>query len=149
MSKAPIRVGLDTREFKNFEKELQKLPNRVATRALQNSVSAAIRPGLKALKAAAPRGDEPSPASETYGPLYKNIRIGRKPKPKDKNQRSAYVHTGDSFWGFFLEYGTSKMAARPWWSQAFESAKTAMLAALDTNLTKRINAEWDKLGKKR
>lgn len=28
--------------------------------------------------------------------------------------------TGDGFYGFFLEYGTSKMAARPWARPAFE-----------------------------
>ncbi|WP_284459683.1 HK97-gp10 family putative phage morphogenesis protein [Cupriavidus campinensis] len=37
----------------------------------------------------------------------------------------------EAFYGYFLEYGTSKMAAQPFLRPAFEAKKTAAAAAVD------------------
>jgi HK97 gp10 family phage protein len=142
-----MKINIDTREFRQFEKDLQKLPNKIATKVLQNSVTSAIRVGMKEIKASAPvhTGDQ-SEASKRYGTLKSNIRA-RKAKAASSHERSAYVSTGNAFWGNFLEYGTRYIPARPWFAPAFERAKNAMLDALEANLEKRIKKEFDGLGK--
>lgn len=142
-----MRINIDTREFKQFEKDLKKLPNNIATRVLQNSVTSAARVGMKEIKAAAPvHTGEQSEMSKQYGTLKSNIKV-RRAKPKTGHERSAYISTGNAFWGNFLEYGTRYIPARPWFSLAFERAKDAMLNSLSANLQKRIKVEFEKLGK--
>lgn len=63
--------------------------------------------------------------SADYGHLRDNIRLRR-----DKARKQGYivhlVTVGRAFWGRFLEYGTKKMAARPWMRPAFEANKEAV-----------------------
>jgi len=48
-----------------------------------------------------------------YGHLRTNIRV----RKVDARKATAVVYavtTGNAFWGYFLEFGTAMMAARPW-----------------------------------
>lgn len=60
-----------------------------------------------------------------YGHLKENIRI-RRDKAHKEGHIVHLVTVGRAFWGRFLEYGTVKMAARPWMRPAFEANKGAV-----------------------
>lgn len=49
------------------------------------------------------------------------VKIGTKP-------------TGDGFYGFFLEFGTSKMSARPWVRPAFEQSRESIKSIMAAEL---------------
>lgn len=55
-----------------------------------------------------------------YGHLKENIRV-RRDKSRKQGNVVHLVTAGKAFWGRFLEYGTRKMAARPWMRPAFEA----------------------------
>lgn len=47
--------------------------------------------------------------------------------------------TGDGFYGFFLEFGTSKMSARPWVRPAFEQNKESIKSIMAAELRRGLN----------
>lgn len=47
--------------------------------------------------------------------------------------------TGDGFYGFFLEYGTSKLTARPWARPTWEREKRKVKAIMAEELRKGLN----------
>jgi HK97 gp10 family phage protein len=55
------------------------------------------------------------------------------------------VYTGKAFWAIFLEFGTSKMAARPWLRPAYERVKAIALQAIGNALGKGIETRAKKL----
>ncbi len=58
---------------------------------------------------------------------------------------SLKVYTGKAFWGQFLEFGTSKMAAIPFFRPAFERTKIAALQEIGNKLGKGIEDRARKL----
>ena len=137
--------------FLEADKVLRQLPNVIANRILQNATLAAARVVRKNIKADAPRsaaGDR-SPSSERYGKLWKNIKVERLRSLKNKkNKKGASVNTGDAFWGRFLEFGTRRMAARPWFRSGFARSVDAANAKLKEFLVRGIERETIKLAKK-
>jgi len=140
-----MKITQKTEGFKELDAALQKLPERASGRALQSAVTSSVRKARKEIKAAAPRGQVQSKASAQYGQLYKNLKVG-KARTK-KSQKAAFVSTGKSFWGFFLEYGTRTIPAKPWFVPAFERAQGAMIKQLKERLQKNIDKEFNKLTK--
>lgn len=63
----------------------------------------------------------------------------------DGSETRLKVYTGKAFWGLFLEFGTSKMAARPWMRPAFERVKTFVLETIGKTLGKAIETRAEKL----
>lgn len=61
-------------------------------------------------------------AARRYGKLKENIRVTK------VGQGRYAVHVGKAFWGMFLEFGTRRMAARPFMRPAFDSSKGEVLA---------------------
>ena len=139
-----IDPKIEFKGFKELDDVLGTLPDKVGGRVLQRSVNSAVRKGRKEIKDAAPRGKAPSAASKKYGPLHKNIKVG-KARASKRSAKAAYVSTGNAFWGYFLEFGTRSIPAKPWFVPAFERMRRAMLEKLRENLKKAIDKELKKL----
>ena len=70
--------------------------------------------------------------------FFVGVRRGRSAKKTKKG-------TLDAWYAHFVEFGTSKMAARPFMRPAFEAKKSAAVQAIERYLQKRIPEEVDKL----
>jgi HK97 gp10 family phage protein len=81
--------------------------NREAARLLQSE-----------LIQAAPYDPREKKRAKNYGHLRDNIRIRR---------QRARVTTGNAFWGNFLEFGTVRMPAQPWFRPIVESLRELLL----------------------
>lgn len=125
---------------------LRKMPDRVRTRVLRGAVRAGATVMRRQVRANAPRGDEPSPASEKYGRLRDNIRIIRL-KRGPKTWAGYRVDTGDAYWGYFIEFGTVKMAPRAWFRPAVDTAAEASLARMRDQMGRSIEREAAKLAR--
>jgi HK97 gp10 family phage protein len=141
-----MKYDIKLEGFKELDAALSKLPANVAKRVLQRSVTGAMRLAIKDVKAAAPVGEVQSENSQKYGRLSKNINVGRA-KNRDKSAKSAYISTGKSFWGYFLEKGTKYIPAKPWFVPAFERASNAVLSELKKRLGEGIDKELKGLKK--
>jgi HK97 gp10 family phage protein len=141
-----MKYDIKLEGFKELDAALSKLPANVAKRVLQRSVTGAMRLARKDVKAAAPVGEVQSENSQKYGRLSKNINVGRA-KNRDKSAKSAYISTGKSFWGYFLEKGTKYIPAKPWFVPAFERASNAVLSELKKRLGEGIDKELKGLKK--
>lgn len=85
------------------------------------------------LIAAAPRDERAGGLSERYGHLSENIKVV-KVRPRKADRVIYRVGIGAAFWGYIVEFGSAKMAARPWWRptvdanhQGYASAQTGFL----------------------
>lgn len=58
---------------------------------------------------------------------------------------SATMYTGDQFYGAFVEYGTSKMAARPWLAPAAEAKGPEAQRVVEKTIADGIEREINKL----
>lgn len=67
-----------------------------------------------------------STGKANYGHLRDNIEVG--PVKAQKVNAVVYkVTTGNAFWGYFLEHGTVKMAAKPWARPIIERMKSELI----------------------
>jgi HK97 gp10 family phage protein len=112
-------VFVDTRSLDEIIKTLEKLDD-----LTQKQVSAAAKAGAKFVQG---KAKEKAPVSQDgsngkpRGFLKKNIRIkAEKSKTKGKKVYSIGI-AGSAFYGVFLEYGTKKIAARPFLRPALEN----------------------------
>lgn len=65
-----------------------------------------------------------------YRENYRNARLGRIGK--------SYSAAGAAYYGKFVEFGTSKMAAHPFMRPAFEASKQAALIAFENAMRKEV-----------
>ncbi|VVE49393.1 HK97-gp10 family putative phage morphogenesis protein [Pandoraea terrigena] len=74
------------------------------------------------------------------GFLRDNILIAYDKEQSVEGRIASYLVTWskDAFYGRFLEYGTSKMAARPFLRPAYEATKTAAAAAVDAVIQAKV-----------
>ncbi len=119
---------------KELERVLRKLPRRLAERELTSAARAGANVIRKEARVRAPRGSDPSAASEKFGPLHKNIRVARVKKTGLSVEMA--IHNGRAFWGSFLEFGTRHISARPWMSPAFDTTVRPALAKVGERLGK-------------
>lgn len=143
--------------FEDLKRTLAELNTESATKV----GTVATREGAKIVKDAfvqsAPVGTEPTEKTRTlrsgkvvkfdYGRLRDNIRI-RKAKADSPNQVKFSVGVGAAFWGLFQEFGTSKMAARPWMRPAFEIAGPRVITEIGRLLGVGITREAKRLARK-
>lgn len=128
---------------------MEALGPELATKAGQTATRAAANVIRDAAREAAPVGDDDTSRTYTvnggtetrtadYGHLRDNIKT-RKGKPRKAHTVVSFVTTGSAFWGRLLEFGTEKMAARPWLKPATDSAASAALAAMTKTLEKALD----------
>jgi HK97 gp10 family phage protein len=116
-----------------LKKALAILGDEVATKEGRRANRRAANLMANELRASAPRGDEAnrSEASKKYGRLSDNIRV-RLAKARKESTITYNVTTGRAFWGFFLEFGTINMPARPWMRVTFDGNTRA---AVDSQMS--------------
>lgn len=141
---------------------LKNLGEQAQNRILRNAARAGATATKRALKQAAPRGDERSDASKTYGTLSSNIEISQLRAASGKYLPYYKVHTGDAFWGGFLDRGTGKYNVDPgpkakgaaarthilpnfWFRNAIEQVRPAVTAAMVDNIRRSFQREWAKV----
>lgn len=131
--------------LKKLNAKLKKLDSAVAEKVLKQAVRNASTPAFKAAQLAAPVGSE---AHRTYkgnlvSPGFLKRSIKRVTSMSRGVRRSwASVAIGvkaEAYYGvLFLEKGTKKMAARPWFVKAFKSRQREMERRLASELKKKI-----------
>lgn len=154
-----IRVeGLD-----QLRRALQRLPEEVQAKVLPNAVAKGIRPILKEAKSIV------AASAFDTGSLHRNIRATR--GVRRSTEASSFVSVrrlsrkriaalrakqkasgkkinriiNDPFYWKFIEFGTSKMAARSFLRTAFNSKKEDSLEATRTALREGVEREAKKL----
>jgi HK97 gp10 family phage protein len=136
---------------RELDRVLAQLPTELAKFKLEQATRAGANVIRRAAIDAAPRdtSGERSEASQRYGPLHTNIKttkvksIGgaKSAASVGRGTRGAVefvVHTSDAFWGLFLEYGTVKHSAQPWFRPAFERAAPEALDRIGDKLGKEL-----------
>ena len=128
-----------------LEAALRALGPGFGERAALAAVLAGARVARRHVQSVAPRGSQPP--HPKYGRLRDNIRVAA--TARTAPEFTVAVHTGRAFWGSFLEFGTATMAARPWFTSAFEAASEAALRELGEACARGINREAERLAGKR
>lgn len=125
-----------------LRKVLEKLPAAAQKRVISGGVRRAANTFRKAMREGAPVGKEdPHPK---YGRLKDNIKVVRVRSAKRTEVRfSATV--GRAFWAAFLEYGTSRQAAKPFVRPAFDNNADRALRGMVETIGKGIEREAAKL----
>jgi len=131
-------------EFKNFKEMdnfLGTLSKRLENKFLQAMVNDAMRKAaLPVMKARAPRHkEEQSKWSKYYGSIIKNLKVSK--TGAKKGGKGAKIDTGRAFWAYFFEKGTRYRPAKPWFNDAFISAKDVIIAHLIPSLKTAIERE--------
>ncbi|SEM40664.1 phage protein, HK97 gp10 family [Sphingomonas gellani] len=134
--------------FKELEKALKELGPPVATKAGTEGLRKATNVMRDAVKAKAPKGDQPTKRtwrnkdgtqnSADYGRLKQNIKT-RKVRSRRQHTVSYKVTTGSAFWGRFSEFGTEHEPARPWFKPAIDEVAGRVVQALQDELKKAID----------
>lgn len=82
-----------------------------------------------------------------YGHLRDNLKVRLAPRRYRRAYAIEYeINVGNAFWGRFLEYGTRKSAAQPFFRPVWDSKKEASLVTISDMLWKGIARENKKLG---
>lgn len=108
---------IEIKGAKELEKVLRQLPRKMSEDVLVRATRSGATLIKNEVKKRAPVGR--GPAHPKYGRLKDNIKT-----TKIRNRGGAAtiaLHTGKAFWGSFLEFGTSKMSAHPFFRPAFDS----------------------------
>ena len=108
---------IEIKGAKELEKVLRMLPRKMSEDVLVRATRSGASIVRNEVKRRAPVGS--GPAHPKYGRLKNNIKTT---KIKQRGgAASIVVHTGKAFWGSFLEFGTSKMPAHPFFRPAFDA----------------------------
>jgi len=159
MAEIQTVVGL-----KELQAALKELPDRIAKNVLRGAVNAGASIIKKDAVARAPvftgpvSAGHPPPgtlkraivqkqikelSSQTKQTFYVTVRRGK----QYRNQGKKGNLSQDAWYAKFVEFGTSKMPARPFLRPAFEAKKNEAIEAIKAYLTKRIEEEAAKLPK--
>lgn len=128
----PVRIeGLT-----ELKAALAELSNEVATKigvAADRKAANLMKDAMVAIAPYNPKGSIRSRTSKAgvvtktdYGHLRDNIRV-RRARATTDNKVVFNINTGNAFWGYFLEYGTVNMSARPFMRPAFDAFKGAAI----------------------
>lgn len=151
--------------FKELGDALKQLPQNIATKRLAGAVSSAAKVVQDEAKKRAPirtgklRDNIVRYKSKKYSNAQQvTYHVGMKKEwfafvDSAKNRRSGkagkkYSRDKVYYWRFF-EFGTVKMAARPFFRPAFDLTKSEQLSTMQKYLTKAIALEAKKLAKKK
>ena len=136
-----------------IDKVLKAMPEKLAERILVSGARAGANVIRKSIVDRAPRSglgadarSRRSSSGKDYGPLHKNIRVTRR-KITDVSVEFA-IHTGQAFWALFLEFGTVKMSARPFFTPAVDTSVQPAVARTGKVLGDRITKQAKELSGK-
>jgi HK97 gp10 family phage protein len=118
--------------FRELEEALKKLPNQIARRAVVNGLRAGGAVFVRGIKSTAPIRARAQKAKRGGGG-------GGKPRPRgflrrqirqskaffEGGKMSVRIGVGAAFYGKFLEFGTAKMKAHPFFRRGMEAAAQA------------------------
>ncbi len=152
--------------LRELQVALKALPQGIARNVLRGSVNAGATVIRKEAQSRAPVSEGPkragqSPAGTLKRSVYqKQVRelsslvkqtfiVGVRKGKKYRNQGKKGNLSQDAWYARFVEFGTSKMAARPFMRPAFEAKKGAAVAAIKAYLERRLPAEVTKLARRR
>lgn len=148
--------------LKELQQALKALPDRIAKNVLRGSVGAGAAVIRKEVQQRAPvytgevSAGHPPPGTLKRAVYQKQIRelstltkqtffVGVRKGKKYQKQGKRGNLSQDAFYASWVEFGTSKMAARPFMRPAFEAKKSAAVDAIRDYLAKRIPEEAAKL----
>jgi HK97 gp10 family phage protein len=140
--------------LKELQDELLQLPDRIGGRVLQSALTSAALPIVNEAKDKVPIAHA---AYKLYGggkadPGWLKSRIVRKRVRQSKNSAEVIVTFKDQrqayFWRF-IEFGTSKLVARPFMRPAFEAKQSEALDRFVTRLGDAIQTARERLQYKR
>lgn len=153
-------VEFEVRGLQELEQALLEVGNSCAGSALFGALMAAALPMQKATQALAPISDRPhyrykkgkkgkGEKEKTLtqpGNLRKNI--SRKRLKSGRGETGAEVGIswrGNAFYGRFVEFGTSKQAAKPFLRPAFDAKKEESLTIFKEKLAANIEKQRQKI----
>lgn len=119
---------------RELDRVLKQLPKALRGQVLENAVRAGANVVRKEARARAPRGADASHPS--LGRLADNLRVSK--DKRGANSVDMLLHTGKAFWGMFLEFGTSKVPARPWFRPALDRMAGAALGKIGERVGKNV-----------
>lgn len=127
------RIKIDG--INELDAQLAQLGSKVATEVAEDAVQGSAEALAEQWRLAAPYDPAYKIKSwsvsgggvsrQYYGHLRENIKVAAVKSTK-VTWVGYRVSTGDAFWGYFLEFGTIKMAARPWARPTNDRFKPAM-----------------------
>lgn len=164
------KVKFQIEGLKELQHALRELPKRVAKKVTRRAMAEGAKPVVKEAQLLVPLLKEPVPHRKR-GTIRKNIRykvraykggnqvdatiwvksIGDKKITdfKAKTGKPARENPDDPFYWWFVEFGTRKMAARPFLRPAFEHKKDESLTKILETLDEGIKEEASKLNRTR
>ena len=119
-------------------KKLKKLPEKIQKRVLTGAVRAGAKPMIKEAKRLAP---------VKTGTLKKSIGVVKR-RSKDKNIIKFSIaprNKKGGWYGFFVEFGTTKMHAHPFMRPAYEKEGENTIDTVREYMAKRVPKEISKL----
>jgi len=144
--------------LRELEAALKSLPDRIARNVLRGAVAAGAAVVRKEARDLAPKSEGPQPEGHVSGTLkraiyQKQIRerssllqqtffVGVR---RGRSAKSSAKGVIDAWYAHFVEFGTSKMSARPFMRPAFEGKKRSAVDAIRAYLLSRIPNEIKKL----
>lgn len=131
---------------------LRAFPPQLQRRITQDALQRAFRPIADEVQRAAPLGTEPTRKTRRlaggraqaydYGRLRQNIRVrpaSARTAQKGVRIPTVRLSTGRAFWGYFLEWGTVRMRARPFFFAAVRRGIPLFQAAVTEAFVRAIN----------
>lgn len=148
--------------LRELTRALKDLPDRVAKNGLRSAVYAGARVIQTEARQRAPiaekpkRPNQPKPGTLRRAIIMKHLReqsgrhrqvfaITVRRGKKYRNQGKKKNLSQDAWYWHFIEFGTIKMAARPFLRPALESKRLAAVAAIKDKLADRIQQEANRL----
>lgn len=148
--------------LRELTRALKELPDRVAKNGLRSAVYAGARVIQTEARQRAPvaekptRPNQPKPGTLRRAIIMKHLReqsgrhrqvfaITVRRGKKYRNQGKKKNLSQDAWYWHFIEFGTIKMAARPFLRPALESKRLAAVAAIKDKLADRIQQEANRL----
>jgi HK97 gp10 family phage protein len=148
--------------LKELQAALKELPQCIARNVLRGAVAAGAAVIRTEAKARAPvstgdaRAGHSPPGTlkraiyqkqirELSSPVKQTFYVGVRRGKQYRHQGKKGKLSRDAYYAKFVEFGTAKMAARPFMRPAFEAKKGAAVQAIQEYLARRIPQEVDKL----
>ena len=136
---------VDVQGLKDLNKLLKQLPNKTQAKVMKDAVRKSLQPMNRSAKSKVPKGGT--------GDLKKALGVvfNKQYSKDDHIEYMVTVRRGKKFpagrYGHMVEKGTSKMAAKPFLSPAFDETVQRVLNEFRNHVAKIITKEVNKLKK--